>query len=104
MSIEAFYDKTALVERLTAVSGKHREDWQTVEASVACQVQPYDGADSGAGEFFRKFKLYAAHDADIANGDRVTVDGDVYRVEAVKVMDFVASSNRHVEAVLLLGR
>lgn len=78
---------TCQIQRVTLVADAHgntSEVWATV-ATVACRLDPFFRMASpnpvAAQEKMRNsYRLTVPYDADLRDGDRVLVDGDVYEL------------------------
>lgn len=92
------YDKTASVERLTTTTGS-KKAYLAHLASVPCLIQPLtdEVASDLEGSFGKDF-LMLSPSVDIAEGDRITIDTDEYRVIATEALNF--GSNPHRETRL----
>ena len=94
MSIASYYDKTAAVERLATVSG-NKKAFSAHLASVRCHIQPLNDEVSQdmAGAFGKDF-LMLSDIVDIAEGDRVIIGTDEYRVMGTEALDFGGNPHR----------
>lgn len=99
IDIEANYDKTVRVDRLTDVdSGDAGEEEYTVHlTALPCHIQPLEDSFSEdlTGQFGKDHILFCAVN-DILEGDRITDGSDVYRVVGVEQFKFLGE-NRHME-------
>ena len=93
--IENHYDKTAVIERLTITTGS-KKAFSSHLASVPCLVQPLTDEVSQdlQGSFGKDFLMLSAV-VDIAEGDRVTIDTEEYRVIGTEALNF--GNNPHRE-------
>lgn len=86
---DSIFDQTCKIERGTVTNdgqGGWSEAWGTVAGTVACRLGVQGGpGDIREGANRREFSdvliLRVAYNQDIAQADRVTVNGDVYQVE-----------------------
>ncbi len=78
--IESYYDKTARIDRLTTTTGNKKE-FATHLASVSCHIQPIDDSNTQdiPGGFGRESLMFSGN-VDIAEGDRVIIGSEEYRV------------------------
>jgi hypothetical protein len=92
--LSSHYDKTARIDRLTATIGNKKE-FTTHLASVPCLIQPLDDAASQdiPGGFGRDMLMISAI-VDIAEGDRVIIDTEEYRVVGTEALDFGGNPHR----------
>jgi hypothetical protein len=104
MSLADHYDKDASVKRLTIVLDEDEQptkekEYATHIASVPCHLQPLNDQTSQdiPGGFGRDL-LMLSDIVDIAEGDRVTIDEEEYRVMATEALDF--GLNPHRETTL----
>lgn len=98
MSIEKHYDKTASVKRLDYVPGSTvKQTYATLHASVPCHLQPLvdETSQNITGGFGKDWLMFCA-DRDIREGDRVTIDGNEYKVFGVDRLNF-KGVNQHME-------
>lgn len=98
MSIENHYDKTATVERLATVEG-NKKAFSAHLASVSCLIQPLtdEVSEDMAGGFGKDF-LMLSPIVDIAEGDRVIIGEEEYRVMGTEALNF--GNNQHRETRL----
>ncbi len=94
--ISSHYDKTAAVERLSTVTGNKKE-FTAYLASVNCLIQPLNDEVSQdmTGAFGKDF-LMLSPIVDIAEGDRVIIDTEEYRVMGTEALNF--GNNPHRES------
>lgn len=94
MSLSSHFDKTASVERLQTTTGNKKE-YSTHLPSVSCLIQPIADETTGdiLGGFGRDLLMLSAI-VDIAEGDRVTIDEEEYRVVATEALDFGQNPHR----------
>lgn len=92
--IESRFDKTARIDRLTTTTGNKKE-YTTHIASLACHIQPLDPAVTQdiPGGFGKNFLMFSGA-ADIAEGDRVFIDGKEYRVVGTESLTFNGRTHR----------
>jgi hypothetical protein len=92
--ISTHYDKTAVVERLTTTTG-NKKAFSAHLASVECLIQPLNDEVSQdmTGAFGKDF-LMLSPVVDIAEGDRVTVDAEEYRVMGTEALEFGTNPHR----------
>lgn len=96
--ISDHFDKTASVERLAVVEG-NKKAFTVHLASVSCLIQPLNDEVSQdmTGAFGKDF-LMLSPIVDIAEGDRVFIDSEEYRVMGTEALNF--GSNPHRETRL----
>lgn len=84
--ISDFYKQTAKIERMALSTGSTtKKEWTTIIASQACSVQPQEANKSQDGQgAFGKTSLMICAIADVQEGDRITIGGNVYRSTGVK--------------------
>jgi hypothetical protein len=89
-----YYDKTASVERLATVEG-NKKTFAPHLASVPCHIQPLSDEVSQdmTGGFGKDFLMLSAI-VDIAEGDRVIIDAEEYRVIGTEALHFGINSHR----------
>lgn len=104
MSLSDRYDKTASVERLTAVLDEednptNKKEFAAHLASVLCHIQPLtdEVTQDMAGAFGKDFLMLSAI-VDITEGDRVFIDEEEYRVMGTEALNF--GNNPHRETRL----
>ncbi len=101
--IEKYFTETVSVERLSTVS-ENKKSFSVHIASLSCMIQPLDDQitkDISTG-FGKEWKLFCAV-ADIQEGDRITWEGDEYRVAATRIYSkYGTKENRHLEARIRL--
>ena len=94
--ISAHYDKTASVDRVAVISG-YKKDFTEHLASVPCLIQPLgDEVSQDMTGAFGKDYLMISDIVDIAEGDRVIIDEEEYRVMGTEALNF--GSNPHRES------
>lgn len=93
MSIARLYVKTAVVERLTTTTGNKKA--YAEHLTVDCLIQPLtdEVSQDMAGAFGKDF-LMLSPIVDIAEGDRVTIDEEEYRVMATEALNFGRNAHR----------
>lgn len=96
MPIEAMFDKTAAVKRLSDL-GNGTQGYTTHITSMDCHVQPLDDAynEDIRGNFGKDWMMFCTVQ-DILEADVVVVDGINYRVVGVESFAFMGS-DRHME-------
>ncbi len=94
--ISNHYDKTASVERLAITTG-NKKAFTAHLPSVSCLIQPLNDEVSQdmTGAFGKDF-LMLSPIVDIAEGDRVIIDEEEYRVMGTEALNF--GSNPHRES------
>ena len=97
MNISRHFNKTAEVERLQTTTGNKQAFSEHL--STSCLIQPLTDEVSGdlEGSFGKDFLMLSPF-VDIAEGDRVTIDGEKYRVVATEALNF--GQNPHRESRL----
>src|SRR5688500_945288 len=104
MSLADYYDKTASVERLETVyieeSGEepvatNKKAFAEILEAVPCHLQPLNDESNQTipGGFGREL-LMLSDIVDIAEGDRVTIDSEEYRVVGTEVLNFGLNPHR----------
>jgi hypothetical protein len=98
MSLRISYNKTATVERMV-LDGSDVMSYEPHLINLPCHIQPNTGSlgQDIEGSFGKEW-LMICDQADIIEGDRVTINGDVYRVTAVEQHDFL--DHKHTEVIL----
>lgn len=102
--ISSYYDKTANIERLTTVmeevgSGEfvatNKKEFTSHLTSVSCHTQPLTDENNQdiPGGFGKDFLMFS-DDVDIAEGDRVTIDTEEYRVVGTEALSFLNNPHR----------
>ncbi len=94
MSLANHYDKTATVERLATVTG-NKKSYAAHLASVLCHIQPISDETSQdiPGGFGRDLLMLSAI-VDVAEGDKVVIDSEEYRVMGTESLNFGQSPHR----------
>ncbi len=94
--ISSHYDKTASIERLAVVEG-NKKAFSAHLPSVSCLIQPLNDEVSQdmTGAFGKDF-LMLSPIVDIAEGDRVFIDEEEYRVMGTEALNF--GNNPHRES------
>ena len=94
--ISRLFVKTAVVERLVTVEG-NKKAFSAHLPSVDCLIQPVtdEVSQDMTGSFGKDF-LMLSPIVDIAEGDRVTIDAEEYRVTATEALNF--GNNQHRES------
>lgn len=92
--ISNHYDKTAAVERLAAVAG-NKKSFAAHLTSVDCLIQPLtdEVSQDMTGGFGKDFLMLSAI-VDIAEGDRVIIAAEEYRVMGTEALNFGKNPHR----------
>src|SRR5436190_23984713 len=98
--LDSHFDKTALVERLTTVTG-NKKTFSSHIGTLACHIQPLDPSITQdiPGGFGKDWLMFSGA-ADIIEGDRVTIDSNEYRVIGTEAFDF--NGHPHRETIIRL--
>lgn len=97
--LEDYFDKTARIDRLITIGGTNKKEFATHIAALSCTIQPLDDHISSdiPGGFGKNFSMLSG-DADIAEGDRVFIASDEYRVIGTQRLSFRGST--HCETII----
>lgn len=100
MAFSDLLQDTITVSRLTADAG-NTKTYQVVVASQACMLQPQDEEETVLQGLAvgKAFKCYMDVDANIKESDKVIVNSEEFRVNAIKKYNF--GSHQHLKVVLV---
>jgi hypothetical protein len=93
--LSSHFDKIARVDRLTPIEDTNQKEFTTHLASVSCHAQPLQDeiTQDIPGGFGKDFLMFSDN-VDIAEGDRVIIGSDEYRVVGTESFNFNGSSHR----------
>jgi len=94
--INAYLDNTCRIERETMtqdVMGAHRHEWQLLADDVACRLisgrdarTPQTEMIGSQAKLTEQYRVVLPLGTNVLGGDRITIDGAVYRVVALSNM------------------
>ena len=85
-----FFVTNISTKRLTKITGKDNQDWQTCLASVDCNIQPLDSSynEDLEGSYGKDYLMFCDV-VDIIEGDKIISGSTEYIVKGVKSFEVI---------------
>lgn len=99
MSLRDQYSVTATVKRRVITGNKSN---YTAQSTIKGHKQPLDSAYAALidGDISKSFSFWVDVDADVKEGDQLTISSVIYYVKEEKLFDIGSRSQQHKELVI----